>query len=206
VQVSAARASYQEVPKGRDLARNFHAKPLDITPHGKLSTSSGAISTIVVLPFTPQRRIAMRKLLAVLLCVSLLLGGGSPILAQSEPTGNDGDTPVHRVFLPSVVRGDESESIVAASLTAVAYGNWLDYTTYWGQGVGVPIVVNHKTNVSVQYYYAGGTRQVYWQNFGGFINIAQSLCGYHDWIKGDTYYQSSTGNMSPYFRTNRGDF
>ena len=35
----------------------------------------------------------MKRLLAVLLCVSLMLGGVSPALAQSGPTGNDGDTP-----------------------------------------------------------------------------------------------------------------
>lgn len=44
----------------------------------------------------------MKELLAVLLCVSLVLVGGSPALAQSGPIGNNGDTPVHRLFLPSV--------------------------------------------------------------------------------------------------------
>lgn len=44
----------------------------------------------------------MKKFLAVLLCVSVVLGAVQPALAQSGPTGSDGDTPVHRVFLPNV--------------------------------------------------------------------------------------------------------
>jgi len=44
----------------------------------------------------------MKKLLAVLWCVSLVLGSVSTVRAQSGSTDSDGDAPVHRVFLPSV--------------------------------------------------------------------------------------------------------
>jgi len=44
----------------------------------------------------------MKKLLALLLCVSLMLGSISSVRAQSGSTDSDGDAPVHRVFLPSV--------------------------------------------------------------------------------------------------------
>ena len=56
----------------------------------------------------------MKRLLAVLLCVSLMLGGVSPALAQSGPTDGDGGTPAHRVFLPNVSSASHDEPVSSA--------------------------------------------------------------------------------------------
>jgi len=72
-----------------------------------------------------------------------------------------------------------------------------DVTSYCGSGVCVPIAANHKTNVYVEYYYVDSYHRVtYWEDFGGLVYPKSSLCGYHDWSKGSTYFETSYGNIT----------
>lgn len=76
-------------------------------------------------------------------------------------------------------------------------GNWIDWTSYCGSGVCVPVSANHKANVHVEYYYVDSYHRVtYWEDFGGSVYPESSLCGYHDWVKGSTYYETSNGNVT----------
>jgi len=84
---------------------------------------------------------------------------------------------------------------------ADGYGNWIDWTWWCGEGAYVRILANHKANAHVEYYYTGSYTVVYWQDFGGSIYPKSSPCGYHDWIKRDTYYETYYGtvNISGWF-------
>jgi len=76
-------------------------------------------------------------------------------------------------------------------------GNWIDGTSYCGSGVCVPIPANHKADVYVEYYYVDSYHRVtYWENFGGVVYPKSSLCGYHDWSKGSTYFETSSGQVT----------
>jgi len=92
--------------------------------------------------------------------------------------------------------------IVMMTVPAIASGvsgsgNWIDLTTYCGSGVCVPISANHQTSVSISYYWVDSYHRVtYWEDFGGMAYPGYSLCGYHDWLKGSTYYQTSGGNVT----------
>jgi len=57
----------------------------------------------------------MKKLLVALLSVSMVLGLAQTTFAQSGATGNDGDTPVHHVFLPITTRDSEDTLIQITS-------------------------------------------------------------------------------------------
>lgn len=79
-------------------------------------------------------------------------------------------------------------------------GNWIDITWYCGGGRGgicVPITANHRSDVHVEYYRVDLYRRVvYWVQFGGFVYPKTSLCGYHDWSKGNTAFVTSLGSIA----------
>ncbi len=82
----------------------------------------------------------------------------------------------------------------ASASDVTGSGNWIDLSTYCSSGVCVPVTVNHRNWVRVNYYRIDSSnRIVYWQDFSGSIYLGSSMCGLHDWIRKGTRYQHSTG-------------
>ena len=85
----------------------------------------------------------------------------------------------------------------ASASDVTGSGNWIDLTTYCSSGVCVPVTVNHRNWVRVNYYRVDSShRVVYWQDFSGSVYLNSSMCGLHDWSKNGTKYQHAYGTTS----------
>lgn len=91
------------------------------------------------------------------------------------------------IFLLSLISHARADTVTGS-------GNWLYATYYCGSGVCVPILINHTANVSLDRYSITSGWVIYRQVFGGSLYPNSSICGNHNWLRGQTYYKKGASN------------